>query len=197
MKKIWKMACMACLVAMAFSGMRCVNEPVVSSKVPLGKVVDSLNWVFLYHNPPAGSIDLDTLSEEQKMMVRVYTSGEYARRYYGLVFGIPLPQGLNSGTDFFNPSIADGQVNPATGLTQFAMPSATKPQENDILVFGDSRDNPGGNVAIVAKVGNTELEIVQQNPGPLSNTRESYRYYIRKNKWYVQQPHVLGWLRKP
>lgn len=191
------MACLACLAAMTFSGIRCVNEPAVSDKVPLGIVVDSLNGVFVYHNPPAGSIDPDTLTEEQKTMVQVYTSGEFTKRYYGLLLGISIPDGLNSGTDFFNPSIPDGQLNPATGLMQFALPSATKPQEEDILVFGDSRDNPGGNVAIVARVGNTELEIVQQNPGPLSNTRESYRYYIRKNKWYVQQPHVLGWLRKP
>lgn len=194
--KIMDKAFMGSLLVIAFTGMRCSNmEP--GPPTPIGQVVDSLNYIYVYNNPPLEEGAMDTMSENTKLMVSVYLSTEFVKRYYGFVLNMPFTDPLQKATDFFDPNIADGQINPRTGLLQFTMPSSGQPKENDILVFGPSSYDPDGHVAIVAHLGNKELEIVQQNPGPLAKTRESFRYYLRKKHWYVQHPHVVGWLRKP
>jgi hypothetical protein len=122
-------------------------------------------------------------------------SSEFVRRYYQQVMQFDILESL-SASGFFDPSIADGETNPAIGLTQYVLPSMAPPRVNDIIVFGESSYNPGGHVGIVAEVSAREIVVVQQNPGPLAKTREPLRYYLRKKKWYVQHPHVIGWLHK-
>jgi hypothetical protein len=122
-------------------------------------------------------------------------SSEFVRRYYAQVMQFDLPEDLTAAA-IFDPGIPDGEINPATGLVQYSLPSMAPPRVNDILVFGESSYNPGGHVGIVAEVSSREVVVVQQNPGPLAKTREPLRYYLRRKKWYVQHPHVVGWLHK-
>ena len=52
--------------------------------------------------------------------------------------------------DFFNPAIADGQLNTQRNLLQFTNGSKSQPKVNDILVLDKSRTNSYGHVAIIS-----------------------------------------------
>jgi hypothetical protein len=151
-----------------------------------GDPVDNLDGVVVYH----GAIP-ETPDAEQP-----FSSVEFVHRYYEAVMQYPIEGSLQSAIDFFDPSVPDGEINHATGLTQYTLPSMAPPRKGDILIFGPAKYNPGGHLAIVAEVSAKEIVIVQQNPGPLAKVREPLRYYLRKKKWYVQHPHVIGWLHK-
>lgn len=166
----------------------CINP---TPPTTIGEPIDSLNGVTLYFSQtPEG------LSPELADLAAHYTSLEFIQRYYAEVMGVSLPDSLRSAASFFNPAIPDGEINPQTGLTQFTKPSLAPPRKNDIIIFSDATYDPGGHLAIVAEVTSKEIIIVQQNPGPLAKTREPLRYYLRRKKWYVQHPHVVGWLHK-
>lgn len=170
----------------AAAGMGCVSSPAPQA---VGEPIDSLNGVTVYYSQsPEG------LPPEQADLAQHYTSLEFVKRYYAEVLGVTLPDSLRSAAAFFDPGIPDGEVNPATGLRQFTKPSMAPPRKNDIVVFSDAAYDPGGHLAIVADVSAKEIVIVQQNPGPLAKAREPLRYYLRRKKWYVQHPHVAGWL---
>ena len=53
-----------------------------------------------------------------------------------------------------------------------------------------------GHIAIISKVYDDSIEIIQQNPGPISLSRVSYQLTYSGEKWSVEKSHVLGWLRK-
>lgn len=170
----------------AVLGAGCISAP---APEVVGEPIDSLNGVTVYY-----SQDPEGLQPEQADLAQHYSSLEFVKRYYTEVLGVTLPDSLRSVAAFFDPNIPDGEENPATGLQQFTKPSMAPPRKNDIVVFSDATYDPGGHLAIVADVSAKEVVIVQQNPGPLAKTREPLRYYLRRKKWYVQHPHVVGWL---
>jgi len=57
--------------------------------------------------------------------------------------------------------------------------------------------NKYGHVAIISKVTNNTIEIIQQNPGPFSPSRETFDLNRTKDdKWIIDNERVFGWLRK-
>ncbi|WP_294612842.1 CHAP domain-containing protein [uncultured Gilliamella sp.] len=86
-----------------------------------------------------------------------------------------------------------GQINPKRNLLQFTNGSSTKPQVEDIIVLGWSRY---GHVAIISKVSDSEIEIVQQNPGPNVSSRVTYALNFNNGLWKIDNYRVLGYLRK-
>ena len=183
MMKIWAGAINVAFLLPLFTGSGCTGP---APTPPIGQAIDSLRGVAIYYD----------MQQEGALQTMKFTSTEFVKRYYSEVMSIQLPDSLLEGSDFFDPAIPDGAVNPATGLVQYTKPSKTAPEKNDILVFSEADYNPGGHVAIIGKMDQLELEAVQQNPGPLAKTREPLRYYLRKKKWYVQHPHAVAWLRK-
>ncbi|CAI3945863.1 unnamed protein product [Commensalibacter communis] len=50
-----------------------------------------------------------------------------------------------------------------------------QPQIGDLLIFKGYLLNPYGRVAIISKVTDHHIEIIQQNPGPFTTSRVTYR----------------------
>ena len=41
-----------------------------------------------------------------------------------------------------------------------------------------------------------EIEIIQQNPGAFSKSRETFSFGNNNGKWEIKNKRILGWLRK-
>ncbi|MFB3904909.1 MAG: CHAP domain-containing protein [Acidobacteriota bacterium] len=96
---------------------------------------------------------------------------------------------------FLMRSFQMGAWNQRRGMLQYVNGGSFKPEPDDLLVFGPWLFNRYGHVAIVSSVGNTSLEVAQQNPGPFGSSREVLEITHRDGKWFVDHPRVLGWLR--
>jgi hypothetical protein len=118
---------------------------------------------------------------------------EYVKRFYHQAKGHKMPDGWGHARDFFDGSLPGGALNPRRGLMQYRNGGVTKPQPDDLLVFGDT---PLGHVAIVTEVGSNSLEVVQQNI--LGKPRQRFSLVASNNCWFVTAPHQpAGWLRLP
>lgn len=107
-----------------------------------------------------------------------------------------MPDSYGHAKDFFDKSLTDGQKNKTRGLVQYTNQSKTKPQADDLLIFDGSIYNRYGHVAIISSVSENEIEIVEQNPGPFSKSRETISLDNTNEKWKINDERVLGWLRK-
>lgn len=67
---------------------------------------------------------------------------------------------------------------------------------DDLLIFDGHFANKFGHVAIVSNVSETEIEIIQQNPGPFGKSRETFLLNQVDGKWVLDEDQILGWLRK-
>lgn len=67
---------------------------------------------------------------------------------------------------------------------------------SDLLVFDGTIFNQFGHVAIISKVSNDEIEIIQQNPRPLAKSRVTFSLRNVGDKWKIEDDEILGWLRK-
>ena len=85
----------------------------------------------------------------------------------------------------------NGSISNVSG--QFHNGSPTKPQVDDIIIFDWSKY---GHVAIISKVTDNEIEIVQQNPGPTARSRANFPLIFRDGGWKIDSFRVLGYLRK-
>lgn len=162
----------------------------------LGDKVDSLNGVYVFYN---GSIDhaegRNKASDGYNFGLK-YQCVEFVKRYYYLHLKHKMPDTWGNAKDFYDAGVKDGKLNKKRNLLQFKNPSASKPKVNDLLIMDATTGNPYGHVCIVSKVGDEELEVVQQNPGPTAPSRDTYPL-VRVNKRYmVGSLRVLGWLRK-
>ena len=107
-----------------------------------------------------------------------------------------MPNSYGNALDFFDTALNDGKLNKQRNLTQYTNPSKSKPRLNDLIVYSGNYLNAYGHVSIVSKVNQTEIEIVQQNAGPFSISRETYKLKEVNGKWYINNKRILGWLRK-
>ena len=107
-----------------------------------------------------------------------------------------MPNTFGHAKDFYNPNLKDNERNTDRNLLQFSNPSNTKPKSNDILIFEANSVNPYGHVAIVSKVTEDEIEIIQQNPGRFGNSRETIDLKQVNNQWKLDNASILGRLRK-
>jgi surface antigen len=162
----------------------------------VGEHIDSLNDVIVYYN---GGIDM---IEERHLTIDGYNLGlkyqcvEFVKRYYFQQFNHRMPDSYGHAMSFFEASLKDGQLNKARGLTQYTNNSKSKPEVNDLLVFGKTFFNKYGHVAIVSNVGTNQIEIIQQNPGPFGSSREHFDLVYFDKKWLIKDEKILGWLRK-
>ena len=163
----------------------------------VGQVVDEFNWVEVYFNGGLHHSSGRNLTPDGYNLGIKYQCVEFAKRYYFERFGHKMPDSYGHAKDFVDPVVVDGSLNPKRALLQFRNGSSTKPRSEDLLVFGPSLFNPYGHIAIISDVKNDRLEIVQQNPGPFSNSREIFKLANSSGSWIVENKRVLGWLRMP
>lgn len=161
----------------------------------VGSIIDELNGVPIYYNGGVYTIQGRNLSAEGYNLGIRYQCVEFVKRYYFEVYHHRMPDSYGHAKDFFDPLVADGELNRKRGLIQYTNGSLSKPLVGDLVVYRSWFLNPYGHVAIVAKVEDTFLEIAQQNPGPFSGSRETLTLRKRGNKWYISDNAILGWLR--
>lgn len=107
-----------------------------------------------------------------------------------------MPDPYGNAKDFFDSEVRDGELNVKRDLLQFTNGSRSKPEPNDLIVFSASTFNKYGHVAIISRVSENEIEIIQQNPGPFGKSRESIKLNFINDKWIIDNNRTLGWLRK-
>ncbi|MEO1625696.1 MAG: CHAP domain-containing protein [Bacteroidota bacterium] len=158
----------------------------------IGEVIDDLNGIPVYyngysiHNTSGRHLSADGYNYGLK-----WQCVEFVKRYYFDHFQHRMPNPWGHAKDFFNLYLPNGAYNKDRDLYQWRNGSKQKPRVDDIVVFGG---NQFGHVAIVSKVKEDSIEIVQQNVGADSRTR--FRLTKRNGRWYVRSSKILGWLTR-
>lgn len=162
----------------------------------VGEQIDSLNGVLVYYNGGIDNVEGRNIAKDGYNLGLKYQCVEFVKRYYYLHLNHKMPDSYGHAKDFFDPSVKDGYLNKKRNLLQYHNPSKSKPKTDDLLIYSGTLGNPFGHVAIVAKVSDTELEIIQQNPGAHGNTRAMFKLSRKNNLWNIENDRILGWLRK-
>ena len=161
----------------------------------VGQKLDSLNGVYVYYNGGVGHTGKRNLGEGGYNIGLSYQCVEFAKRYYFQFYKHKMPDAYGNAKDFFDGQVVDGGLNFKRDLLQFTNPSVSAPQTGDLLVFDGHGGNPYGHVAIVARVSENCVEIIQQNPGPFAAPRVSYNLKKENRKYRIGHERLMGWLR--
>ena len=184
------------LLLFGFAGLWAFKNFNFNSNFEPGQKIDELNGVNVYYN---GGVDhvsgRNTTSDAYNLGLK-YQCVEFVKRYYYEHLNHKMPDSYGHAKDFFDTSLQDGQENQQRNLKQYSNPSQTKPRVDDILIFKGTVFNKYGHVAIVSSVTDTQIEIVQQNPGPFGKSRLNYDLKFENEKWKINNDRILGWLRK-
>lgn len=165
-------------------------------KLEIGDKVDSLNGVYVYYNNKVSNVSGRNLAPDGYNLGLKYQCVEFVKRYYYEHYNHKMPDSYGHAKDFYETGLADGTFVKRRNLYQYSNPGKTKPKEGDLLVYGSTAFNKYGHVAIVSKVTKNEIEIIQQNPGAFSPSRETYRLKNRNGEWKIDHGNIKGWLRK-
>lgn len=171
----------------------CAFANVEIDKQKIGKVVDEFNGVKVYYNGSINNVSGRNIAKDGYNLGLKYQCVEFIKRYYYQRFNHKMPNSYGHAKDFFDPSIVDGKINRQRNLLQFHNGSPTKPKVEDIIILNWSNY---GHVAIISKVTDNEIEIVQQNPGPNASSRATFPLIFKDGKWIIEGFGVLGYLRK-
>ncbi len=162
-----------------------------------GEEIDAYNEVIVYYNGLTGKNISERHTIEGYNLGLKYQCVEFVKRYYYERLDHKMPDSYGHAKDFFLPSVGDGQMNTQRNLIQFANPSISPPQEEDLLVLKPTIINQFGHVGIISAISSKEIEMISQNTTVFGSTRESFQ--LTQNEeglWYIENDRVLGWLRK-
>ncbi len=202
MKKVFLFALVLVLlgsVGVAFYARSPKVQAIVGStftNYEVGDAVDSINGVAVYYNGAVAHTGERHLATDGYNYGLRWQCVEFVKRYYYDYLHHKMPNTYGHAKDFFNTSLDDGQLNTDRNLLQYKNGSETLPRVNDLLVFDAVTFNKYGHVAIVSQADSTQIEMIQQNPGPTAPLRVIYKVEKRNGKWYVDRGDLLGWLRK-
>lgn len=159
----------------------------------IGKKIDEYRGVPVYYNGI-----LYAKSHGENYSTDGYYYGfkwqcvEYVKRFYYDAKNHSMPDGYGNAKDFFDENVAEGELNERRNLIQYRNGGNMKPKEDDLIVFNDTKY---GHVAIVTKVTDQYIEVIQQNVW--GKSREKYKLVEKDNKYFVGDKHKpAGWLRK-
>ncbi|MEZ4800699.1 MAG: CHAP domain-containing protein [Flavobacteriales bacterium] len=184
------------LLLAVFAGIWTFKKYNINSSHEVGDVLDSLNHVYVYYNGGVDHVSGRNTTKEGYNLGLKYQCVEFVKRYYYEYLNHKMPDSYGNAKDFYSAELGDGQRNKSRGLKQCSNPSSFRPKVNDLLIFDGSVFNRFGHVAIVSEVTEKDIEIIQQNPGPFSNSRERFTLERIENKWYINHGRIVGWLRK-
>lgn len=162
----------------------------------IGQRVDDLNGVPVFYNGAVAHSAGRNLSPDGYNLGIRYQCVEFVKRYYYEYLNHAMPDSYGHAKHFLDPSVPDGARNPSRNLLQFVNGSTWKPCPDDLLVWGPSPLNQYGHVAIVSDVTSSDVEIIQQNPGPFGATRKRLSLVQEGGRWHFENQRILGWLRK-
>lgn len=181
------------LTALAlYAGVTRINP---NSQHQVGDRLDELNGVAIYYNGGVNTVQGRNLTVDGYNLGLRYQCVEFIKRYYFERHGHRMPDSYGHAKDFFDPKLDHGALNAQRAMLQFANDGFDQPQPEDLLVFAPSLFNRYGHVAIIAGVEQTSIEIAQQNPGPYGSSREHLPLVQHQDRWSIDHPRVLGWLR--
>ena len=161
----------------------------------VGKELDSLNNVKIYFNGFPNKSFGRNLAEDGYNLGMKYQCVEFIKRYYFEYYNHKMPDTYGNAKDFYDNKLKDAEMNVKRGLLQFSNPSFKKPSVGDIIIFKPSLLNPYGHVAIISKVDESAIEIIQQNVW--KKTRESFNLININNLWYIESKRIIGRLSLP
>ncbi len=159
-----------------------------------GLPIDSLDGVYIYYNGGTNQSSGRNIIDDYNVGIR-YQCVEFVKRYYYLHYHHRMPDAYGHAKDFFDKKIPSGSLNTARGLFQYKNGEQVKPQRGDLLVFDAYILNPYGHVAIISKVTDNDIEIIQQNPGPWGKSRVNIELQRTDRNWQIKNDRILGWLR--
>ncbi|CAI3939505.1 Secreted protein containing bacterial Ig-like domain and vWFA domain (YfbK) [Commensalibacter communis] len=140
----------------------------------VGEVIDELNSVKVYYNGGMNNVTGRNLAPDGYNLGLKYQCVEFVKRYYYEFYHHKILEAQVNAKDFLDMKTPSGQINCARGLLQFDN-GTVQPQIGDLLIFKGYLLNPYGRVAIISKVTDHNIEIIQQNPGPFTTSRVTYR----------------------
>ena len=117
---------------------------------------------------------------------------EFIKRYYYEHFNHKMPDSYGNAIDFYDKECNDGSLNVKRNLIQYKNPSVKKPKEGEIIIFDKTVFNSYGHVAIILKVEDDSIEIIQQNSGPFEKSRDRFTLKHENNLWTIQNGRVLA-----
>jgi surface antigen len=163
----------------------------------VGMAIDSMNGVKVYFNGKVSNVSGRNVASDGYNIGLKYQCVEFVKRYYYEHYHHKMPDSYGHAKSFFDRKTADGKLNKRRNLIQYTNPSGSKPKSGDLIVFDGTGGNPYGHVAIISKVSDYAIEIIQQNPGKFASSRKSYVLrQTSNNRWEIKQNRILGWLRK-
>lgn len=181
-------------VILCFSILFSCKNQIGTASFEHGDKIDSLDNVIVFYNDGISNVSSGRNTTKSGYNIGLkYQCVEFVKRYYYERYQHEMPNSYGNAKDFFNSRLKDGQLNVDRGLVQFKNPSRSVPEKGDLVVFDGSVFNEFGHVAIVSKVTDSEIEVIQQNCG--TNTRETFSLMKQSGKYEIQNDRMLGWLR--
>jgi len=200
-KKIMQSTLLITVILLLMTGGNSTFQKENQIKQAFGSPIDKYNGVAVYYSGNGGKTKHRNLSNDGYNFGLKYECTEFVIRYYYVHFNHKMPVSYGNAKDFYNKDIKDGQRNLQRNLIQYSNPSNTKPKVDDLIILPSNKFNHFGHVAIISKVTNNEIEVVQQNMG--FSTRATFALVVTNNKWKVTgnpfgwvDVKCLGWLRK-
>ncbi|MEL1253086.1 CHAP domain-containing protein [Flavobacterium sp. DGU38] len=184
------------VLVLTYAGIKVVKKINLNSDYKIGQPLDSLNGVIVYYNGGVDNVAERNVTKDNYNLGLKYQCVEFVKRYYYEHYNHKMPDAYGHAKDFFDPKIKDGELNPKRDLIQYTNSSKAKPKIGDLVIFSGSLLNRFGHVAIISKVSENEIEIIQQNPGPFSSSRETFVLKKKEGKYKIENNRLLGWLRK-
>ena len=160
----------------------------------VGDTLDVFNDVYVFYNKSMNNTSGRNVTSDGYNLGLKWQCVEFVKRYYYLHLNHKMPNSYGHAKDFFNSKIKDGKLNTDRNLIQYTNTSLSKPKVNDLIIFDGNMFNPYGHVAIISKVNDDKIEIVQQNVGKRS--RDTFALEFENNLWTIKDNSILGWLRK-
>jgi surface antigen len=184
------------LLILSFSGIWTFKKFDFNTDFSVGQQIDSLNGVYVYYNGGVDNVTGRNTTADGYNLGLKYQCVEFVKRYYYEQLKHKMPDSYGHAKDFFDKTLKDGQKSNKRDLNQYTNPSNKKPKVDDLLIFDGTTFNKYGHVAIISNVTETEIEIIQQNPGLFSKSRERFALDNKDGKWEIKNTRILGWLRK-
>lgn len=195
-KKYWLYIFILGLLIISFTGIWSFKKFNFNRDYTIGQPLDSLNGVLVYYNGGVNHVIKRNTTADGYNLGLQYQCVEFVKRYYYECLNHKMPDSYGHAKDFFDHRLTDGHKNKKRGLIQYTNLSAVEPQADDLVIFDSTIFNRFGHVAIISYVTQHEIEIIQQNPGPYGESRETYPLIYKEGKWLIQNDRILGWLRK-
>jgi len=162
----------------------------------IGGVIDNLEGVDVFFNGRISHVKDRNVTDDGYNLGLRWQCVEFVKRFYFEFLNHKMPNSYGHAKDFFDKKLKDGVFNRDRNLIQYSNPSKTKPQLYDIIIFDGHKNNPYGHVAIISKINENSIEIIQQNMGTFGSSRENLELVLENGLWEIQDSGLIGRLAK-